>query len=127
MFRRFLPAVVPFLLTAGPAGAAEPAGFNPDAAAKAVAPFVDDQTLAIARLDVERFDPAAMARQVVKVVPDAGPALDEVRKGLDTLKGLFTRAGGRDVYLLARVTRPTEPFVGVVPLRQGADADALLK
>jgi hypothetical protein len=127
MSRTHLSAAGTLLFLAVSAGAAEPAPYNPGAAASAIAPFVDDQTLVVLRLDVERFDPAAMVQHAAKVVPDAGPALDEVKRGLGTLKAMFIQAGGRDVYVLARISRPNDPFVGVIPLRQGADVDALMK
>jgi len=116
---------------AGPARAA-------DDRAKTLAPFLDEQTLVVGRIDVTRIDPKAIFAKVrqfaAKVEPDPG-----ARKGLErgfahaeeftaAQLGRFTQAGGRDMYVVVSLADlPPEPLFVVVPLGPKADAKAIIR
>ena len=110
----------------------------PDAAAraKAIAPFVDEQTILVARIDVTRVDVEHIVGRLKKLMRDPqepdrpDPQLDrrlaEMRQGLEQWITGFTKAGGRDYYVVS----PMDLFpaiVVVVPLAPAADAEALSK
>ncbi len=126
------------LVATGTAVAGE--GFDPAARAKTIAPFVDEQTVLIARVDVSRLDVDALVDKAVElirdVVPEAQAELDVFRKDeeqaraqLKKLQAAFRRAGGKDVYMLFSVadvdlhSHPV-PFL-IVPLGESADEKTL--
>src|SRR5262245_22946483 len=78
--------------------------FDPAARAAAIAPFVDDQTIAVGRVDFERVDAAQIAKLLGEIVP---PGESNVKEQLPKLgqaiKGIKTafRAGGiRELYAI---------------------------
>ncbi len=125
------------LLAAGPAVAAEK--FDPAARAKIVAPFIDEQTVLIARVVVSRLEVDALfdkaAELIRDLVPEERTELDRVREEekraiLKKLQAAFCQAGGKEVYLLFSVadvdfhSNPV-PFL-IVPLGEKADEKALV-
>ncbi len=106
-----------------PAGAGEKK-LDSDARARAVAPYVDELTFAVARLDLTRPDALGLALKVSDLVHGANDDLDEktIRRWLDD----FTRAGGKEVYLLFRPLTLEDPLV-VVPLGAGANGKEIVR
>jgi len=113
------------------------AGSDPGALAQAVAPYIDDQTVAIAHVDVARIRLDAIEAMILKVVrsvetqPTAEDGAESrIRAAKRTAERWiadFTKAGGRDLYAIASVADMPEaelPFI-VVPLAFGADARAI--
>jgi hypothetical protein len=115
--------------------------FDPAARAKVVAPFVDDQTVLVARVDVARLDTDALVDKGIELVrdliPEAQPDLERFRKreeaqaraGMKEMQAAFRKAGGRDVYVLFSLAdvdfrRDPVPFL-IVPLGEGADEKML--
>jgi hypothetical protein len=102
-----------------------PAAAADDARAKTIAPFLDEQTLAVARIDLTKVDGDSLvtalaalggieADEAKDLKPDAERWLDEFRK-----------AGGKELYLVFSLADiPEVPFV-IVPLGANADAKAL--
>jgi prepilin-type processing-associated H-X9-DG protein len=89
--------------------------------AKAIAPFLDEQTIAVAHVDLTRFDLTAFLDKVT-----AGGRIDQTRIGRAQATAWldrFTKAGGKDLYLVLSLADlpQSAPFV-IVPL--GANADA---
>lgn len=96
-----------------------------------IAPYVDETTLVVARLDTTTVDPDAMVAWLVGSMK-AGNAPKELLDHMNTdsadfkakskawLAG-FKKAGGRSVYLLATLD-PKNPVVLVAPL-ETPDAD----
>ncbi|MCK4624719.1 MAG: hypothetical protein KAV00_05360, partial [Phycisphaerae bacterium] len=112
--------------------AVAPAGQAYDAAAitKTIAPFVDDQTLVVIRIDFSRLDvDATWARfmELLKVtkdhdVKDIVGAKGEVERWVKD----FVKAGGKDFFFVFSLADlPAEPYFVVVPLRPGAKAEVL--
>jgi hypothetical protein len=126
------------LLAAGTAMAGEQ--FDPAARAKTVAPFIDEQTVLIARVDVSRLEVDPLVDKAVElvreVVPEARAELDrfreeeqQTRAQLKKLQAAFRQAGGREVYLLFSVAdvdfhREPSPFL-ILPLGNRADEKTL--
>jgi hypothetical protein len=86
------------LLLALPAGAGGDK-FDAEARARALAPYLDEQTLAVLRIDLARPDVEAIALKIAEIASVPGDPTDrspQVRKWLAD----FTRAGGKELYLL---------------------------
>ncbi len=120
--------IIAFALAAStlalPANAAE-RKFDPDACAKAVAPYLDDSTFAVLHVDLTAVDVDALAAKASDLAK-AGGALPIPRKELAaSVKGL-TDAGARDVYIVASLSDvPERPPFTVIPLEKDADAKQL--
>ena len=120
-------ALIAAVLAAAPA---------PDAAAraKAIAPFVDEQTMLVARFDVTQVDFEPLLRRANKAmrelagpdVPQADRQFAEAKAKADQWLVAFAKAGGRDLYVIG----PMDVFpavVVVVPLGERGDAEELSK
>ncbi len=112
------------LLLPAPLLSAEP---RPEARAAAVAPFLDEQTVAVARLDLTRIDLAAALQWVAKagrLKAEQAQYLEETFDlgAVKRVLGGLTGAGARDLYLVFSLEDvPQTPFV-VVPVPEGGDA-----
>jgi hypothetical protein len=94
---RFAPLLLPLLL-ALPAGAGGDK-FDPEARARALAPYLDEQTLAALRLDLLRPDAEAVVLKLAEIAWQPGDPVERkplVRQWLAD----FRRAGGKELYLL---------------------------
>jgi hypothetical protein len=96
-----------------------------EARAKAISPYVDSQTLILAHVDFTRLNPEALIAKFAepaKLAPqDIAVLTEPARQWLAD----FTKAGGKDLYVVASMADfPGEPFV-IVPLDAAADARAL--
>src|SRR4051794_8469574 len=98
--RRFA-FVLLLLAVALPAGAGGEK-FDPEGRAKALAPYLDELTLAVARVDLSRSDGEAIATKIAEL---AG-ALDDEADGKRPLRRWvadFTAAGGKELFFIFRV------------------------
>lgn len=103
---------------------AETKTFDPAARAKAIAPFVDEQTILVAHVDLRRIDVEAIWDKITSLIGETlnknevKPPDKEVRLIADLI-----RAGVTDVYFVVSLADiPPEPMLVVVPLGKGADA-----
>jgi hypothetical protein len=108
------------------------------AVVRAVEPYLDDTTLLVAHVDLTRLDLKPVRKTIEDVFArmdlPAGKA-DQMRAGIGPAfdaagqwVGAFTKAGGRDVFLVVNASNiPQSPLVGVIPLGAGADAAALTR
>src|SRR5687767_12846971 len=116
------------LAAAAPLRAADPPPFDAAAAAKLLAPFVDAQTLAVARVDVAAIDLDAATDTLAKYAGQGPRGLGRARPGGRRFPARFTRAGGRGAFVILRAAGlPTPGPVVVVPAPPGADKAALKK
>jgi hypothetical protein len=112
------------------ADAAEP--FDPAARARVIAPFIEEETVAIVHMDSARVDVDSCYEQIGRLVPGAQADLADERKRTAEELRVFTAAGARDVYFVLRLAgniarvEPDDVLVTVVPLPPGADVDALI-
>ncbi|MCI0464800.1 MAG: DUF1559 domain-containing protein [Gemmataceae bacterium] len=117
------------LALAVPLRAADPP-FAADARAKAIAPFLDDQTILVLRADLTRVDTDALLGKFLELQPfGARPKeIAEAKKLSRAWVSAFRKAGGKDIYLifsLADLGTSRGPFFAIVPLEAGANARAI--
>src|SRR5688572_270494 len=76
--------------------------FDPAARAAVIAPFVDDQTIAVGHVDLERIDPAAVVKLLSEVVPPGDPDLPrqlaQIEQGLKAVKTMLRAGGISEIY-----------------------------
>ena len=110
------------------------AKFDPAARAKIIAPFIDEQVFAVARVDVSRIEADPLFALLANLVPAAEGAADrqQARTSLGELLAKLSKAGAKDVYFvvgLADVTlfgeRAAPPVFAIVPLAARADVKVL--
>jgi hypothetical protein len=119
--------VLPLLgLAAAPAQAAD-RKFDPDAAAKAVAPFLDDNVMLVAHVDLTRLDAAAVVDWFAKMAKIKPKEIDRPKKMLTTLAQGVARAGVKDVYLVGSMQSGWPTGILVMPLEPGADDKVIAK
>ncbi len=113
-------------LAAAPAHAADHK-FDPEAAAKAVAPYLDDRTVAVVHVDLTRIDVDAFADKfaaLTKLKPDD---LAQEKKAAAGLLQTLTKAGAKDAFfVVSLIDIPSEPPFVVLPLGKDGDAKAIL-
>ena len=89
------------------------------ARAKTLAPFIDEQTIAVARFDVSQISTDELPRFADLLWP--GKRLDEGR-GIAAFSEEFKKAGGSELYVVANLSDiPDRPPVLLVPLAKTAD------
>jgi len=121
---RTLMALLLFLTLVVPAGGQQ---LEADARAKTIAPYLDEQTLAVAHVDLSRLDPEALATKFAELSQDKRPEVAKNMAGFRQGLAAFKQAGGKDVFFVFSLADlPNLPFV-VVPLYEGSDAQALLR
>jgi len=118
-------------LAASSALAAQPGRtFDPAARAAAIAPFIDEQTLAVGHVDIKRIHLDAIFAKITEI----GKFTDEydhkqvakMKASMHRWMSDFLKAGGRDIYMiLSLADLPRKPICVVVPLRAGADRRAI--
>lgn len=111
---------------------------GPDARGdEAVAPFLDENTFAVAAVDIDRVDIAALKQWVLGAIgqskldaKDAARLKDQSNEPFDAMSRWvdgFKKAGGKRLYVVASLSDiPREgPFI-VVPLEKGAAAEGII-
>jgi len=100
--------------------------FDPAARAGTIAPFIDEATFAVVRLDPARLQTDPLVDLVLPWFPQAGVSAADARSGLGRAMHEFAQAGGRDVYLVLSLSHfPQDIGFVVIPLSSGADEKAL--
>ncbi len=111
-----------FLLFLSPP-AAPAQTFDPAARAAAVAPFLDDQTIAVGHVDVGRLDAVAIAKFLGDVIPAGEQHVAPLEELITIFKMKFGAAGIRELYAVVNLQDiPKEPVFVVAPLAAGSDA-----
>jgi hypothetical protein len=101
--------------------------FDPVAAAETVAPYLDEQTIAVIRLDLARIDPSAVLEKWVELMPVAKRDADDLRPVLARWRDAMTDAGNSEVYVVVSLADvPIAQPVIVAPKRGGADGGPLV-
>jgi hypothetical protein len=107
-----------------PATAAD--SFDAEARARAIAPFVDEQTVGVAHIDLSRIDADAILDWAVEIGRLEKKELEKPRRALRGWLADFTKAGGKDLYVIVSLAYlPNEQPLVVVPLAGGTDAEAV--
>jgi Protein of unknown function (DUF1559) len=102
--------------------------FDADARAKAVAPFLDDQTILIAHGDLTRLDVEATAAKLAEYAKPLEENLAEAKKELGDWLGAWTKAGVREIYVVVSLADvPGQPPLLVIPLEGEGDGKAIIE
>ena len=104
--------------------------FDPSARAREIAPFIDEQTIAVMHVDFSRVNVDATWGVIEKLLEETGDHdVKELADAKDKVKELvegFLQAGARDLYwVISLADIPPEPIRVVIPLRPGADKRAI--
>lgn len=106
-------------------GDEKPARIAAAEAVKAIGPFVDEDMIAVAHVDVSRIDVNKLLAVPAPFLP-AGHPLLRMNQAVGQQRESFLKAGGRDLYAIVSVADLPEPgpFV-LVPLGKQSDEKAL--
>ena len=114
------------LLAAGTVAAEEK--LDAKARAEAVAPFVDEATVAVVHADVSRVDTKRFVPLAVELIPGFRTHNREEKAEaiaqINAVLAAFARAGCHDLYLVVSLREPSYPAL-VVPLPEGSDQAGL--
>ncbi|HVX12016.1 MAG TPA: DUF1559 domain-containing protein [Pirellulales bacterium] len=92
-------------------------------AAKTIAPFVDDETLAVAHVDVARLDIGKLSAAVGALLPPGNP-LQMINQSARPLAESFLKAGCRDLFVIVSAADVTNSGVfAIVPVGKGKEID----
>jgi hypothetical protein len=104
------------------------AGEKPDAetSAKTIAPFLDDQTIAVAHVDLSRLDVDAFLARLAEVAKVDRQQIEKGSAPVINWITTFKKAGGKDLFMVFSLTDlpQSSPFL-VVPLGATSDEKAL--
>jgi hypothetical protein len=130
MHRLVVLALPLLLLVAVPARAADRT-FDPEAAAKTIAPFIDERTMVVAHVDLTRVDVDTIAAWAVKLTKVKPEAIANQQKFMADAVKMLTKGGAKDIYFVLRAPKGGDPndlggrddvLFAVVPVEPGADA-----
>jgi len=97
-----------------------------EARAKAVAPFLDVQTIAVGHVDLTRVDMDAIATKLSEYAKGSESALADAKKELGDWLGTWTKAGVHDLYVVVSLADiPGQPPFLVIPLKGESDAKVI--
>ncbi|MBN1852938.1 MAG: hypothetical protein JW829_09445, partial [Pirellulales bacterium] len=97
-----------------------------------IAPFLDEQAILVAHVDLTQIDPDAVVANVLKLVPLKESDIAELKKQAGIAKNMldaFIKAGGREIFSvfsladLSNLGHEPPGFV-VVPVAAGGDPNA---
>ena len=92
-------ALIALLFATPSAGAAEPP-FDAEAAAKKLAPLIDQHTFIVGRLDMRAFDISAFLALLQPLLPIEAEQKETMRKTAAAWQSEFTKKGGREIYVV---------------------------
>jgi len=99
--------------------------FDPQVRATAIAPFVDEQTIGVAHVDLSRVDFDRLLKQAAELAPGADKTLAPAIEHFRPMAKHLVESGVKDVYLvLSLADLPGPPFF-VFPLAADADTTSL--
>jgi len=100
---------------------------DPAALAKTIAPFLDEQAIAVGRIDLARISVDRLFDKLGSLLPELKVELPLAKMAATAWSQAFLKAGGSDVFAVVSVAgeRPFRRPILVVPLRPGADENAL--
>lgn len=114
------------LLTLAATSLADDKKFDAEARAKAIAPFLDEQTIVVGHADLTRVDVDAIVAKLSEYAKGSEPALAEAKKELGDWLSAWTKAGVRDLYVVLSLTDiPGQPPFLVIPSDGDGDAKVI--
>lgn len=100
--------------------------FDAEARARTLAPFVDEQTLIVAHINLTRIDAKALLDWVAEFGQLYEEEIEQSQRDLRDWLAELNKAGGKELYLIVSMADvPKEPPLAIVPLAAGADAQAI--
>jgi hypothetical protein len=107
--------------------AASESKFDPAERARALAGLIEDETIALIRVDFAHMDLDGFAKTLLPLVPSRKDELAELTKGIKAFQGAFTKAGGTE--LVASFASEELPWISIVgvPLNDRSDVPALTR
>ena len=94
--------------------------------AEAFAPFFDEQTLLVAHVDVSRLPAGTpLMHRLLTILKWDEARSKELEKNVQIWKDEFKKAGGKDVFILAKLSDLRRPLAIVVPV-EDSGKDKLL-
>lgn len=96
-----------------------------DAMPSAIAPYVDDQTIAVAHVDMSKVDVDAIVNYLQELAPGSTAENDKLKAAGNQWVKEFTRAGGKDCFAVFRLAIPEQAFVLVTPVRPDGNAASM--
>jgi hypothetical protein len=100
--------------------------------AEAIEPYIDDRTILVARLDLDRIDLDATRKWVEKAARDGGADASDkgtvARRDLEKIAawvGQFRKAGGKSLYAVISFADVGSTIFYMAPIEPAADAKAL--
>jgi Protein of unknown function (DUF1559) len=96
-----------------------------DARSRAITPFLDNDVFAVGRLDLEKVDVEKLVHTLVTDQEQAGEMSQKIAPWIAALR----KAGAKELYVLGilpeLLSPSSSPFPLIVPLGEGADANAI--
>ncbi len=96
-----------------------------DARSRAITPFLDNDVFAVGRLDLEKVDVEKLVHRLVIDQEQAGEMSQKIAPWITALR----KAGAKELYVLGilpeLLSPSSSPFPLIVPLGEGADANAI--
>jgi hypothetical protein len=99
--------------------------FDPAARAKFIAPFIHEQTLAVVRVDLTRFQIGQILKTLDALHLDPIGELAEAGKKIEKSQRAMVQAGAKDIYLVFDYVLGREPMYGIIPLTPGSDENRI--
>ena len=95
--------------------------------AKTIAPFIDELTVAVARVDISQLKLDPIFDEACSLVPDRAQEILTAQMTANMIREMFVSAGGKDVYAVVSLADvPREPLLVVVPLYEKTN-EAMVK
>ena len=100
--------------------------FDAAARAKAIAPFIDEQTVAVVHVDLARVEIDLLLDKLVQLAPEVTDGVEEKRADIKRGHTAFLQAGARELYYVVSVDLRNMPPFAVIPHAESVDVDALV-
>lgn len=114
------------VVSAGMANAASPS--SPEDRAKAIAPYLDRQTIAVGYVDVRRVEPKSLVDLHVRLVPEAAVEREQRLAALNSAVSTLRQCDFPEFYVVFSLADiPGAPPFVIFPARQGSNAEGLIK
>jgi hypothetical protein len=101
--------------------------FDAKVLAETIAPFVDEQTIAVIRVHVAGIDFDALVNKLMPAQKGDAKQMQEERKAVGNWLSEFAKAGGKDIYLVVSMADLPEGPFAVIPLNEESNPQALAK
>ena len=124
----FLQAVIAALLVAACNCTAVAAEQSAAQRAKTIAPFIDEQTVAVAHVDFTKIYVGPLLEEVGEFVPEAKPYLAAAQAAGTAMLGAVNLAGGKEIYYVVSIADPrgdAQMIFAVMPLGEKSNVDTL--